>query len=40
MRSFMASLVAAIVIAAVAAAVLNVVQEPAEIAFTSAGVRI
>jgi cell division protein FtsN len=41
MRSFIAACVVAIVIAIVGALVLNAVQEPAEVAFTSAsGVRI
>ncbi len=40
MRSFVAGVVAAIVIAVVAAAALNVVQKPADVAFTTSGVRL
>lgn len=40
MRSFVAAIAAAVVIAVVAAAVLNVVQKPAEVAYTTTGARI
>lgn len=40
MRSFVTGVVAAIVIAVVAAAALNMVQKPAEVAFTTSGARI
>jgi hypothetical protein len=40
MKSFLLACVAAIVVAAVAAAVLDRVQEPAEQAFATTGVRL
>jgi hypothetical protein len=40
MRSFVSALVAAVVIAVVAAVILNVVQKPAEVAYTTTGARI
>ena len=40
MKSFVTGVVAAVVIAVVAAAVLNMVQKPAEVAYTTSGARI
>jgi len=40
MKSFVTGVVAAIVIAVVAAAALNMVQKPADVAFTTTGARI
>ena len=40
MRSFVAACIAALVIAIVGAVVLNHYQTPAEVAFSTAGVRI
>jgi hypothetical protein len=40
MRSFILACIAAIVIAAIGAAVLNLVQEPVDIAFTTESARI
>jgi len=40
MRSFIIACVAAVVIAAIGAAVLNFVQEPVEVAFTTQSARI
>ena len=40
MRSFIIACIAAVVIAAIGAAVLNFVQEPADVAFTTGSARI
>jgi hypothetical protein len=40
MRSFITACIAAIVIAVVGAVVLNQVQEPVSVAFTTVGVRL
>jgi hypothetical protein len=40
MRSFIMACIAAAVIAAVAAMILNAVQEPVDVAFTTEAVRI
>ena len=40
MRSFILACIAAIVIAAIGAAILNLVQEPVDIAFTTESARI
>jgi hypothetical protein len=40
MRSFVAAIVAAIVIAVIGSVALNMVQKPAEVAFTTSGARI
>ncbi len=40
MRSFITGVLAAIAIAVLAAAVLDMLQKPAEIAFTTSGARI
>ncbi len=40
MRSFITGVVAAIVIAVAAAAVLNAIQQPVDVAFSSGAVRL
>lgn len=40
MRSFIAAIVAAIVIATIGSFALNMVQKPAEVAYTTSGARI
>ena len=40
MRSFFAAIAAAIVLAVIGAVVLNAVQKPAEVAYTTTGARI
>jgi hypothetical protein len=40
MRSFIVACVAAVVIAAIGAVALNSLQEPADVAFSTSGVRL
>lgn len=40
MRSFVLACIAAVAIAGIGAVVLNFLQEPADVAFTRAGVRL